>query len=115
MKKVIVNILLMDENGVIDCSFKGIQFTGVMNEEFIFAKCVYGKGPEYVQIPIGDILDKTEEYRTLQDFCTVEMKIPQKISVTEKLQQYFNLNLTDELKKFIDETIKVETKAYQSI
>lgn len=115
MQKVRVNVQLMDENDVIISSFEGIQFTGVMDENFIYAKRTYGNAPDYVQIPINSAYEATDEYTPLPGFSTMELRIPKNsVENLRKLDVYSTLEFTENMKNTINDAVKAEEMAYES-
>lgn len=115
MKQVRVNVQLMDENDVIISSFEGIQFTGVMDENFIYAKRTYGSAPDYVQIPISSTHEATDEYTPLPGFATKELRIPKNSAENlRKLDVYSTLEFTENTKIAIHSAVKAEEMAYAS-
>lgn len=115
MKKVRVNVQLMDENDVIISSFEGIQFTGVMDANFIYAKRTYGSAPDYVQIPINNTHEATDEYTSLPGFSTKELRIPKNsVENLRKLDVYSTLEFSENMKSAIDSAVKAEELAYES-
>lgn len=115
MKKVRVNVQLMDENDVIIPS-EGTQFTGVMDEKFIYAKCTYGNAPEYVRLPIADTHEATEEYTSLPGFSTKELRISKNsVENLRKLEVYSSLEFTANIKSAIHAAVEAEKKAYETL
>lgn len=87
MQKVNVVAVILNEDNVIISS--PAQFTGILDNSTIYAKCVYGDGPEYVMIPVTDTKDCTDEYALTPDFKVYEIKIPEEIGI-ETLEKYLD-------------------------
>ncbi len=113
MQKVRVNVQQLDSNNVIIPSANGIQFTGIIVQEFIYAKCVYGNAPIYVKIPIDLTIEATEEYTVLQGFLTKELHFCEgKTNLIGFLEQFSYYQIEEHLKEQVDNAVKDEINSY---
>ena len=105
MQKVNVVAVILNEDNVIISS--PAQFTGVLDNSTIYAKCVYGDGPEYVTIPVTEAQDCTEEYLSKPGFKVYEIKIPEEIGI-ETLEKY----LDSDFSSVFHEDVEAAVNAY---
>ncbi len=114
MQKVRVNVQQMDNNVIIP-STNGIQFTGIIKQKFIYAKCVYGIAPEYVKIPVDSTIEATEEYTALPGFLTKELQYQKKENnLCGFLESFSCCNIEETLKKQVDDAVQAELNHYEA-
>lgn len=114
MQKVRVNVVLLDQQGVIVPSFEGTQFTGVKNDEFIYARCVFGAAPTFVKIPVADAREASEEYSSLPDFQTKEFSIQEQNYSKDYFAKYGIDTLEEAMLNTINNAVSAEEKFYMA-
>ena len=105
MQRVTVVVVMLNEENVI--SSTPAQFTGVLDNSTIYAKCVYGDGPEYVSIPVTETQDCTKEYLSKPGFKVYEIKIPEEIGI-EIIEKY----LDSDFSSIFHEDVEAAINAY---
>lgn len=113
MQKVRVNVQQMNGDVIIP-SADGTQFTGIIHNGFIYAKCVYGVAPNYVKIPISATIEATEEYTFLSGFITKELHFQKGNGNLVAFLEFFSYcQIEDNLRNIVDNAVQDEINAYK--
>lgn len=114
MQKVRVNVQQMNGDVIIP-SADGTQFTGIIHDGFIYAKCVYGAAPNYVKIPICTTIETTDEYTSLAGFVTKELRFHKENgNLITFLEKFSYCQIEDDLRDQIEDAVQDEINYYNS-
>ena len=105
MQKVILVVTRMENDVIIS---QDGQFTGVMDEEFIYAKAVLGCIPRYIKIPKSQTFECTEQYKEVKGFSIRECHISRGEVGLNSLRKYFYPIISADIEAEIDDAIKAE-------